>query len=72
MPLVAPSYEDESAVKIVQRIFSENFIVYRNSYALAILCMVIVAATTAFSAYIIKDVVNEVFDDHWPWVFLPY
>ena len=61
--LVAPSYEDESAVKVVQRIFSENFAVYRNSYALAILCMVVVAATTAFSAYIIKDVVNEVFDD---------
>ncbi|MCG6859081.1 MAG: ABC transporter ATP-binding protein/permease [Salaquimonas sp.] len=29
---------------------------------MAILCMVTVAATTAYSAYIIKDIVNEVFD----------
>ncbi|MCB1384694.1 MAG: ABC transporter ATP-binding protein [Nitratireductor sp.] len=58
-----PDYENESALKVVQRIFTENFVRYRGQYALAILCMVIVAATTAYSAYIIKDVVNEVFDD---------
>ena len=62
-PAVPPVYEDESAFRVVQRIFSENFAIYRNSYVLAIFCMVVVAATTAFSAYIIKDVVNEVFDD---------
>ena len=34
---IAPAYEDESAFRIVQRIFSENFLTYRKSYILAIL-----------------------------------
>lgn len=55
--------EDEKAFPIVQRIMSENFTLYRTSYILAIACMMVVAGTTAYSAYIIKDVVNEVFDD---------
>ncbi len=54
---------DETAFPFVRRILAENFLRYRKSYALAIFCMVIVAATTAYSAYIIKDVVNEVFED---------
>ncbi|MFZ1815526.1 MAG: ABC transporter ATP-binding protein [Rhizobiaceae bacterium] len=53
---------DPDARAVVKRVFHENFSSYRKSYALAILCMVAVAATTSFSAYIIKDVVNEVFD----------
>lgn len=48
---------------IIRRILAENFSLYRGSYALAIFCMVVVAMTTAYSAYIIKDVVNDVFDD---------
>jgi ATP-binding cassette, subfamily B, bacterial MsbA len=54
---------DETAFPVVRRILVENFRRYRKSYALAIFCMIIVAATTAYSAYIIKDVVNEVFDN---------
>ncbi|MBL1406210.1 MAG: ABC transporter ATP-binding protein [Rhizobiales bacterium] len=54
---------DDTPTVIVKRVLSENFHLYRFTYFLAILCMIAIAATTAFSAYIIKDVVNEVFDD---------
>lgn len=54
---------DDTPTAIVKRVLSENFHLYRFTYFLAILCMIAIAATTAFSAYIIKDVVNEVFDD---------
>jgi ATP-binding cassette subfamily B protein len=55
--------DEDKAFPIVQRILSENFRRYRKQYAMAIFCMFLLAATTAYSAYIIKDVVNEVFDD---------
>ena len=55
--------DDEKAFPIVQRILAENFSLYRGQYALAIFCMFVAAGTTAYSAYIIKDVVNKVFDD---------
>lgn len=55
--------DDDTALPIVRRILAENFHLYKKSYALAIFCMIVVALTTAYSAYIIKDVVNEVFDD---------
>ncbi len=61
--LTQMSQENEKAFPVVQRIMSENFTLYRTSYILAIACMMVVAGTTAYSAYIIKDVVNEVFDD---------
>lgn len=54
---------DPQSQAIVRRVFRENWAQYRGKYGLAILCMVAVAATTAYSAYIIKDVVNEVFED---------
>lgn len=56
-------FVDDTPIIVVKRVLSENFHLYRFTYFLAILCMVAIAATTAFSAYIIKDVVNEVFDD---------
>jgi len=48
--------------EVVRRIFSENWHAYRGRYALAVLCMVLVAVTTAASAYIIKIIVNDVFE----------
>jgi subfamily B ATP-binding cassette protein MsbA len=53
---------DPQAQAVLRRVFRENWRHYRRSYALAILCMVTVAATTAYSAYIIRDIVNEVFE----------
>jgi len=62
-PAPSASEQGEAAIPILKRILSENFALYRNSYILAIICMFIIAGTTAYSAYIIKDVVNKVFDD---------
>lgn len=54
---------DPKSREIVQRVFAENWRNYKRHYALAILCMIVTAATTAYSAYIIRDVVNEVFEE---------
>ena len=53
---------DPQAQAVMRRVVRENWSHYRRQYALAILCMAAVAATTAYSAYIIKDIVNEVFE----------
>lgn len=53
----------DNPIDVVKRVLGENFHIYKFTYLLAIGCMVLIAATTAFSAYIIKDVVNDVFDD---------
>jgi len=66
LELIAPKTDGDTGDKafpIVQRIIMENFSLYRTSYILAIGCMMAVAGTTAYSAYIIKDVVNDVFED---------
>ncbi len=54
---------EDGAFSVVRRILSENFNRYRGQYLIAIFCMFLTAGTTAYSAYIIKDVVNKVFDD---------
>jgi subfamily B ATP-binding cassette protein MsbA len=53
---------DPQSQDVLRRILRENIGNYRTEYALAILCMLVVAAATGYSAYIIKDVVNEVFE----------
>ncbi|MGB7337085.1 MAG: ABC transporter ATP-binding protein [Salaquimonas sp.] len=62
-PAAQAENDQEKAFPIVQRIISENFALYRSSYAVAILCMVIMGGMTALMAYVIKYVVNDVFDD---------
>ncbi len=44
---------------VLRRILSENGRDYIGSYAIAIFCLVIVALTTAFMAWIMRDVVDE-------------
>ncbi len=46
---------------VVRRIMAENGRDYVGTYALAIACLLAVAATTAFSAWIMKDVIDEIF-----------
>ncbi|WP_316861179.1 ABC transporter ATP-binding protein [uncultured Cohaesibacter sp.] len=46
---------------LIYRLLSENFHLYARQYAIAIFFMVVVAATTALSAWIMKDIVNEIF-----------
>ncbi|WP_258052143.1 ABC transporter ATP-binding protein [Mesorhizobium sp. INR15] len=59
-------------VAVVRRIVTENSREYRASYVFAILCLAVVAGTTAFTAWIMKDVVNEIFyerrGDLIPWI----
>ena len=58
----AADTSDSNPREIVKRILSENFARYRGTYVFAIMCMVVVSGMTAYSAYIIKNVVNDVFD----------
>ena len=48
-------------VAVIRRILAENGREYSWHYALAILCLLAVAVTTAFSAWIMKDVIDELF-----------
>ncbi len=46
-------------VRLIRRLFSENFRRHRREYGIAILAMILVAVCTALSAWIMRDVVNE-------------
>ena len=46
---------------VIRRIFAENGRDYIGHYAIAIACMLAIAATTAFSAWIMRDIIDEVF-----------
>jgi subfamily B ATP-binding cassette protein MsbA len=48
-------------VAIIRRVLAENGRDYVPYYAFAIFCLLIVAATTALSAWIMRDVVDEIF-----------
>ncbi|MCK7614827.1 ABC transporter ATP-binding protein [Roseibium sediminicola] len=55
-------WEDpDGTFQTVKRLLSENIRAYIPRYALAFVFMGLVAATTAASAWIMKDVINEVF-----------
>lgn len=55
-------WEDpDGTFQTVKRLLSENIRAYIPRYALAFVFMGIVAATTAASAWIMKDIINEVF-----------
>ncbi|WP_208976317.1 ABC transporter ATP-binding protein [Polycladidibacter stylochi] len=46
---------------IIARIFADNFLEFAPKYAIAFAFMAAVAATTSLSAWIMRDVVNEIF-----------
>jgi subfamily B ATP-binding cassette protein MsbA len=48
-------------VAVIRRIISENGREYAWHYAGAVLCLVSIAATTAFAAWVMRDVVDEIF-----------
>ncbi len=48
-------------IGMVRRIMAENGREYVGTYALTIACLLAVAATTAFSAWMMKDVIDEIF-----------
>ncbi|MFZ2099400.1 MAG: ABC transporter ATP-binding protein [Oricola sp.] len=51
----------ESAYPLLKRVISENGREYFWTYAVIIVCLLLVAATTAFSAWVMRDVINEIF-----------
>lgn len=48
-------------IAILRRIVAENGRDYAGTYALTVLCLVAVSASTGFSAWIMRDVVDKVF-----------
>jgi ATP-binding cassette subfamily B protein len=48
-------------VAVIRRIMAENGRDYIWHYAFAGLCLLLIAATTAFSAWIMRDVIDEIF-----------
>jgi subfamily B ATP-binding cassette protein MsbA len=51
----------ESVFSLLKRVIAENGRDYVGTYAIAIVCLVLISATTAFSAWILKDVIDEIF-----------
>ncbi|ATU93320.1 ABC transporter ATP-binding protein [Phyllobacterium zundukense] len=49
------------ARRVIGRVMGENLREYRSSYAIALVAMLAVACTTAFVAYIFKDVINKIY-----------
>ncbi|SMH32998.1 ATP-binding cassette, subfamily B [Mesorhizobium australicum] len=48
-------------VSVLRRMLAENGRDYLGYYALAVLCLVAFAVTTAFTAYIMRDIVDQLF-----------
>ena len=52
---------DSATLKLIARLFRDNFRHHWRRYLLAFVLMTVAAVTTAYSARIIKDVVDEIF-----------
>jgi ATP-binding cassette subfamily B protein len=52
------------AYAVLKRIWVENGRSYRGLYALAALCLVVMSATTALAAWIMKPLVDDLFVAH--------
>jgi ATP-binding cassette subfamily B protein len=50
-----------SAVALVRRLFTEQGLIHWKKYVVAFLLMVVAAGCTAFSAYLIGDVINQAY-----------
>ena len=46
---------------LLKRILQENGRLFIREYAVAVVCLVLVAGTTAFMAWIMRDVIDEIF-----------
>ncbi|NDV88322.1 ATP-binding cassette domain-containing protein [Aurantimonas aggregata] len=60
MSLTKPD-ERGLVVRLLKRIIAENGRLFLRQYSVAIVCLVLVAATTAFLAWIMRDVIDEIF-----------
>lgn len=55
------SKKTSEVYSLVKRIFKENAGEYRATYAFAIISLLTISVTTAFTAWIMRDVIDEVF-----------
>ncbi len=55
------AYDMQSVRGVLKRVVSENWQPHMRSYVLAIFCLVLVAATTAYTAWIMEAVINQAF-----------
>jgi len=56
-----PHLDSGTVTSVLKRVIAENGRDHVKGYAFAIFCLVVVAATTAFTAWIMEAVVNEAF-----------
>lgn len=57
----ARGMDTETITGVLKRVIAENGRAHVRGYAFAIFCLLVVAATTAFTAWIMESVVNEAF-----------
>lgn len=60
---IAGLLKDDGSLLLVRRLILENYKTYAKRYAVALFFMIIVAVTTAFSAWIMRDVIESLFVD---------
>src|SRR5690606_1978353 len=60
-PSPLPSSPTSDTKALIRRLLRENLGSYVKSYIGAVFCMILVAGTTAASAWIVKDIVNQSF-----------
>ncbi|MDH3196572.1 MAG: ABC transporter transmembrane domain-containing protein, partial [Hyphomicrobiales bacterium] len=63
------------AIALIRRLVLENARLYAGRYALAFTCMALVAATTAASAWIMRDVIDRIFvarDERMIWILAAF
>lgn len=56
-----PAIDRETITSVLKRVIAENGRAHLRGYIFAIVCLAIVAGTTAFTAWIMESVVNEAF-----------
>lgn len=58
---LADGQERGEALRLLKRILSENGKAHVRGYVVAVICLVLVALTTAFLAWIMRDVIDQIF-----------
>lgn len=58
-----PEIDRAAMLPVIKRIFMENFHAHVRGYVFAISCLVVIALTTAFTAWIMESVINETFEN---------
>jgi ATP-binding cassette, subfamily B, bacterial MsbA len=53
--------ESDEVIAVIRRVLAENGRSYIPHYAVAVALLLLVAGTTAFTAWIMRDVINEIF-----------